>query len=193
MNTTRNSVLLAFQRNEDAGRFTHIYQPLIRSTLVRLGVHPNDVEDLAQDVLLSVFRGLSNFSHNGCKGAFRAWLRTTTANCARQVWRQNEHRPAGRGGSDFLQMIEQLEDAKSDLSGHWDKEHDKQVLDRLLTLVEPDFEERTWDIFKQLVFEEAVPEELAAKLEMKVGALYAARYRVLHRLREEAKIFLDFD
>ena len=196
MPTTRVSVLegaILGGDHPDARWFVDLYQPLIRGTLVKLGVHPRDADDLTQDVLLNVVRGLPKFHHNGQKGAFRKWLRTITANGARESWRKNKHRLAACGGSDFMQMVEQLEDPKSRLSIHWDNEHDKQVLHGLLKLVEPEFDKQTLDIFYQRVFDNTSSAEVAAKLGITAADVHHKTYLVLRRLREEANGLLDVD
>jgi RNA polymerase sigma-70 factor (ECF subfamily) len=192
MNTTRKSVLLAFQTGE-GNRFVDLYQPLITYFLVKLGVHQQDVEDLAQDVLAVVVGALPKFTHNGRKGAFRAWLRVITTNRVREWWRKNRHNPQACGGSDFLKMVEQLEDPASALSGLWDREHDQQVLQRLLSLVERSVDSQTKNIFHRLVYDNARAADIAAELNIDIGIVYAAKSRTLHRLRDEAKDLLDLD
>jgi hypothetical protein len=49
---------------------------ICQDVLQRQGVPARDLEDLSQDVLLSVVKHLSSFKHTGHRGAFRSWLRT---------------------------------------------------------------------------------------------------------------------
>jgi RNA polymerase sigma-70 factor (ECF subfamily) len=78
MSETRHSLLLRAQIGEgDAWKdLTNLYRPLIFGWLNRQGVPARDLEDLSQEVLLSVVKHLPGFQHSGQRGAFRFWLRT---------------------------------------------------------------------------------------------------------------------
>jgi hypothetical protein len=74
MNETRQSLLLRAQTGEqDAWKdLTNLYRPLILGWLQRQGVPARDLDDLSQEVLLSVVKHLPTFEHTGHRGAFRA-------------------------------------------------------------------------------------------------------------------------
>jgi len=77
MDETRQSLLLRAQTGEtDAWKdLTDLYRPLILGWLNRQGVPAGDLEDLSQEVLLSVVKHLAGFQHSGHRGAFRSWLK----------------------------------------------------------------------------------------------------------------------
>ena len=77
MDDTRQSLLLRAQTGEeDAWKdLTDLYRPLIIGWLNRQGVPVADLEDLSQEILLSVVKHLPSFEHSGNRGAFRSWLR----------------------------------------------------------------------------------------------------------------------
>jgi RNA polymerase sigma-70 factor (ECF subfamily) len=168
-----------------------LYQPLIRAWLVRQQVQPQEAEDLTQDVLAILVKGLPRFDHPGKPGAFRAWLRAITVNRAREFWRQGKCRALTPGGSAFLDQLDQLEDSASDGSRLWDEEHDQHVLRHLLTELEKDFEPATLQAFRRLTFDKASGREVAAELGMSRAAVYNAKSRVLQRLRETAAGLID--
>ena len=74
MNETRQSLLLRAQNGETNAwkDLTDLYRPLIVGWLNRQGVPAGDLEDLSQDVLLSVVKNLPTFQHSGRRGAFRS-------------------------------------------------------------------------------------------------------------------------
>lgn len=192
MNNTQLSLLLRVQSGDtDAWqRFDSLYRPFIRAWLTRLHVHPQDADDLTQDVLLAIVRGIEQFRHPGRPGSFRGWLRAITANCARAFWRASPGR-AAPGGEAFLRAVEGLEDPASSVSSVWDRAHDQAVLQRLLELLSAEVEPRTMRAFRMLVFEGRTGADAAAELGMTVAAVYAAKSRVLSRLRAEARDLLD--
>jgi len=177
----------------DWNRLVAVYQPLIFNWLRRQGLTHHTAEELTQDVLMVVLRELSTFAHPGRPGAFRGWLRVITANRGRAHWRDGKIRPTVAGGSDFHDLLDQLEDPHSEMSRQWDREHDQHVVQRLLELLEGEFTARTLQAFRRQVFDGAEAEAVAAELEMTVGAVYVAKSRVLARLRKEAEGLLADD
>src|SRR5690349_13124798 len=101
-------------------RLVELYSPMIRVWLRRNGLVGQDADDQVQDVLLVVVRRLPEFRRGPHAGAFRRWLRTITVNCLRNFWRARQGRPIATGDSNFLDMLELLEDPNSDLSRQWD-------------------------------------------------------------------------
>jgi RNA polymerase sigma-70 factor, ECF subfamily len=172
-------------------RLVVLYSPLIKAWLRHHGVSAGDADDLTQDVLGVVVREVSRFRHNGRAGAFRTWLRTITINCLRQSLRSRRLRPEAAKPPDLDALLDQLEDPASDLSLRWDREHDRYVLDRLLELIEPEFEATTRLAFRRQLIDGAPAKAVAAGLRMTVNAVLIAKSRVLSRLRREADGLVD--
>jgi RNA polymerase sigma-70 factor (ECF subfamily) len=172
-------------------RLVDLYTPLIRGWLRRHSVAPADADDLTQEVMMVVVRELPSFQHNQQRGAFRNWLRTITVNRLRVLWRARDNRPVATGTSDFLKMLDELEDARSDLSRLWDQQHDEHVAHRLMELVEPHFEPATWRAFRRVVLDGVKAATAAAELHISVNAVLLAKSRVLSRLRKEMEGLTD--
>ena len=166
-------------------RLVELYTPLIHGWLRRHGVTMTDADDLTQEVMAVVVRELPGFEHNLQRGAFRNWLRTITVNRLRMLWRSRQSRPIATGDSDFLKMLDELEDPGSNLRRQWDQEHDQHVARRLMELVEPQFEPATWKAFRRVVIDGVKAATAAAELGMSVNAVLLAKSRVLSRLRQE--------
>jgi RNA polymerase sigma-70 factor (ECF subfamily) len=193
MDPTSKSLLQRVQSSADDDswrRLVELYRPLICGWLRRCHTQEQDADDLAQEVLALLVRELPKFSHSGRTGAFRAWLRSITANRLKTFWRAGRARPAA-GAGDFQQMAEQLADSDSDLSRVWDREHDSHVLRRLLELLEAEFEPATLTAFRRTALDGDAPQQVAEELGLSVAAVYIARSRVLRRLREEAEGLID--
>ena len=161
-----------------------VYTPVLRAWLRRYEVlSAADVDDLVQDVLLTLSKELPQFRPNQRPGAFRAWLRTILVNRLRYFWRSRQHRPQAIGGSDFAQQLEQLSDGQSQMSKLWDSEHDRQVMQRLFALVKPRFAPETWQAFRMQMVDGMSAESVAAEMQMPLHSVYAAKSRVLKMLR----------
>ena len=189
MNETRQSLLLRAQTGEaDAWKdLTDLYRPLIIGWLNRQGVPARDLEDLSQDILLSVVKHLPTFQHSGRRGAFRSWLRTIVCSRTTDYWRAGDPAMQASGGSGATAALQQLADPDSDLNRQWDEEHDRYVLDCLVDLVEEEFEPATLQAFRRLALDGASGAEAAQELGLSVTAVYVAKSRVLQRIRREAE------
>jgi RNA polymerase sigma-70 factor (ECF subfamily) len=193
MNETRQSLLLRARTGEENAwkDLTDLYRPLILGWLNRQGVPARDLEDLSQDVLLSVVKHLPTFEHSGRRGAFRSWLRTIVCSRTTDYWRAIDAATAASGGSGATAALQQLADPDSDLNRQWDEEHDRYVLACLLDLVEAEFEPATLRAFRRLALDDASGEKVAQELGLSVAAVYAAKSRVLQRIRQEAEGLID--
>jgi RNA polymerase sigma-70 factor (ECF subfamily) len=194
MADTSFSLLQRLRSQPDAEswqRLVALYTPLIQGWLRRHAVAPADADDLTQEVMAVVVRELPNFQHNQRRGAFRSWLRTITVHRLRASWRARRLRPAATGDSDFLKMLDELEDPSSGLSRLWDQQHDQHVARRLMELVEPQFEPTTWRAFRRVVLDGVKAAVAAAELRLSVNAVLLAKSRVLGRLRQEMEGLTD--
>jgi RNA polymerase sigma-70 factor (ECF subfamily) len=192
MGDTRQSLLLR-ARDGDEGAwkdFADLYRPLIVGWLRHQGVPSDEADDLVQDILVVVVQSLPSFSHSGHAGAFRSWLRTITRNRACDFWRGRARR-VQPGGSEADDVLRELEDPDSALNRQWDEEHDRYVLRCLLDLMAEEFEPATMSAFRRVALEGADSTAVAHELGLSVGAVYAAKSRVLRRLREEAEGLID--
>ena len=168
----------------DWNRLHGIYVPLIQRWLGRVPGLGDEVADLAQEVLLVVFREVPSFDRKR-EGSFRAWLRVVTVNRVRNHRRDCQRRPAvGLDPADGF--LERLSDPSGDLAREWDRDHDRHVVDKLLTMVEPDFSPTTWAAFRRFGVDGEPAARVAEHLGLTENAVIQAKSRVLKRLRQEA-------
>ena len=188
MKETRQSLLIRAQTGEeDAWKdLAELYRPLIIGWLNRQGVPARDLDDLSQEVLLSVVRNLPRFQHSGNRGAFRCWLRTIVCSRTTDYWRAADLAAQASGGSGAAAALQQIADPDSELNRQWDEEHDRYVLQCLLDMVEEEFEPITLQAFRRLAMDGVSGAEAAQELGLSVAAVYVAKSRVLARIRQEA-------
>jgi RNA polymerase sigma-70 factor (ECF subfamily) len=194
MNPTPISLLERLRLRPDSAswqRLVDLYAPLLRAWLERYAVPHADADDLVQEVLSVLVRELADFQHDLRRGAFRRWLRTILVNRLHAFWRSRRSASAGVGGSNGDELLERLEDPSDDLARLWDLEHDRDVLRRLIGLLESEFEPTTWAAFRLVALEGRSNAEVAAALGLSVNAVRIARSRVLTRMRQEAEGIID--
>jgi RNA polymerase sigma-70 factor (ECF subfamily) len=186
MNTTSVSLLEQLRQPgaQDAWKaFAQLYTPLLFHWARRLGLQEQDAADLVQDVFAVLVQKLPEFAYDRHK-SFRAWLRTITLNKWRDSRRRAPHLSLGAG-----------EDAEptvfSDPDVFAEKEYREHVVRRALDLMQTDFEPTTWRAFWEHGICSRPAAIVAAELGLTVGAVYAAKVRVLDRLRKELQGLLD--
>jgi len=193
MHETRQSLLLRARAGESAAwtDLTDLYRPLILSWLNRRGVPAGEIEDLCQDVLLSVVKHLPAFEHSGQRGAFRSWLRTILCSRTADYWRTAGAGARGQGGSGAVAFLQEHADPDAEMNRQWDEEHDRYVLQCLLDMVEEEFEPATLRAFRLLTLDGLSGADAAKELGQSVAAVYVAKSRVLQRIRQEADGLID--
>jgi RNA polymerase sigma-70 factor, ECF subfamily len=182
MDTTPASLLERLRRPAEAhawAKFVELYTPFLFYWARRVGLPEQDAADLVQDVFALLVQKLPEFAYDEHK-SFRSWLRTVTLN----KWRENQRRRAATPlpvcADSVLEQI--TEPAGQDL---WEAEYRQYVVGRALELMKSDFQPATWKACWEIVAVGRPAGEVAAELGMTVGAVYAAKFRVLGRLREE--------
>jgi RNA polymerase sigma-70 factor (ECF subfamily) len=181
MTITPASLLQRLRTAADAdawSRLVHLYLPLVCSWGRHWGLQDADVADLSQEVFTQLYRKLPEFEYDARK-SFRHWLRTVTLNKWRELARRRD--PVLLNHSSLL--AEHADPAGAD--DPWEAEHQRYLATRALQLIHKDFDAASWQACWQTVVEARAPAEVARDLGMSVGAVYAAKSRILRRLRKE--------
>ena len=168
----------------DWGRLHDIYLPLITRWLRRIPGWGDESDDLAQEVFVVMVREIPRFERRR-EGSFRAWLRQVTVNKVRTFRKQLGCKPVA--GLDLADgFLDRLAEPNSELAREWELDHDRHVFQKLLAIVQPDFQPNTWEAFRRFAIDGRPAAEVAAQLGLNVNSVLQAKSRVLKRLREEA-------
>ncbi len=168
----------------DWGRLQDIYLPLITRWLRRIPGLGDETDDLAQEVFVVMVRELPRFERQR-EGSFRVWLRQVAVNKVRAFRKQLARKPVA--GLDLTDgFLDQLADPNGALAREWDLDHDRHVFQKLLAIVQPDFQPNTWEAFRQFAIDGHPAVEVAAEPGLNVNSVLQAKSRILRRLREEA-------
>jgi RNA polymerase sigma-70 factor (ECF subfamily) len=163
-------------------RFVRLYTPLLYHWAGRLGLAPDEAADLVQDVFVLLLDKLPGFTYDASR-RFRGWLWTLTINKVR------ERRRAAPAFEELT--AEDGAHTPDGVPAFVEEEYRGYVTGRALELLRRDFEPRTWRAYWEHVTNGRTAPVVAAELGVSVGAVYAAKTRVLARLREELKGLLD--
>jgi RNA polymerase sigma-70 factor, ECF subfamily len=186
MQTTQVQLIqrLANAEDNDAWEaFAKIYFPTIVRSLHCKGLKAEDAEDVAQQVMMSVARFLAGQPYDQDRARFRTLLETITRNAAINALR-DVRRDKATGGSDMLVLLSELPDGNDDAE-ILEREHRKQLVRTAAVLVEHEFEPDTWQAFWRTMVDGVPIDQVAKDLGKQVGSIYAARSRVMKRIRVE--------
>jgi RNA polymerase sigma-70 factor (ECF subfamily) len=161
-------------------RFVHLYTPLLYYWSRQIGCKPGEDDDLVQEVSAILVQQLPEFDYNPSR-SFRGWLRTIATNCWRTL--QRKRHPDAEPLPEVA-----IPDPAADW---WEQEHREQLVRRALTLMQSDFPGKTWQACWYVVVDGRTAADVAAELGMTVGAVHAARFRVLERLRNELRGMIE--
>lgn len=187
MNTTSSSLLQRLRdpaAQEAWAHFVRLYTPLLFYWARRAALSEPDAADLVQDVLAALVEKLPEFTYNHHK-SFRGWLRTVTLNKWRDLRRRRAARPVEtRAGLADVAVPDPAET-------FWEQEYQQHLVNRALELMQTDFQPTTWRACWEHLVRDRPAAEVAAELGISVDAVYAARSRVLRRLRQHLDGLLD--
>jgi RNA polymerase sigma-70 factor, ECF subfamily len=186
-----SSSLLQRVKLQDADawrRLVRLYGPLVFLWCRQLGSSREDAADVAQEVWTAVAANVAEFRRDGPQHSFRGWLWTITRNKLRDRWRDPE--PSAAGGTDARRRLEQVPDELPD-SAEEVASFRGLLTRRALELIQPEFEDHTWRAFWRMAVDDRPAADVAVELDMTAGAVRQAKYRVLHRLREEMDGLLE--
>ena len=187
MNTTSLTLLEALRQPGDQAawlRFVNLYTPLLYHWARRAGLPQHEAEDLVQDVFALLLRKLPEFRYEQ-GGSFRNWLRVVVLNKWREKCRRQGRNPVACG--DQLDQV-----AAPDETGAFEEtEYRQQLVRRALEVIQPEFSPAAWNAFQQHVIAGRDAAAVATELGIRIGTVYAAKSRVLTRLRRELTGLLD--
>lgn len=186
---TGESLLVKIRDPDDAvawEQFVAVYRPSILRLARRRGLQDADAEDLAQQVLTSVSRAIGRWEKDRERGTFRSWLvRIARNEMVNAITRRR--RDSGRGGTSVLERLQQHPADDREIEGLIEEEHCRAVFRWAAEEVRPEFHEGTWLAFWLTTIEALPVDEAAAELGKTVGSVYAARSRVMRRLKEKVR------
>lgn len=186
---THDSLLAQVQSLQDESawhEFVAIYRPVVYRLARRRGLQHADAEDLSQRVLIAVRQSIGRWRSDPSQGRFRAWLGTIARNA---ILNMLTRRPpdAAVGGTSIHQRLAEEPQPDAALGEHMEREHRRSLFRWAARRVRDEFRDGTWEAFWRSVVEGEAVDEVAVSLGKSLGAVYAARGRVIRRLRDEIR------
>lgn len=175
----------AARQARDWSRFNHVFSPVLCAIADRLCPRDDDAKELISEMYITIRDKIAAGKYDAGKGRFRDWLRVVARNKWHEMLRKRAVRDKGK-----RELVEEPA-VPDNVEEFFQREYATAISARALEILKSEFQPATWHAFTQLVMEERAPADVARDLGMTTGAVYAARFRVLARLRQELAGFLD--
>ena len=191
---TRASLLIRLRQpgNQEAWReFASLYEPLIYRLATRKGFQHADAQDLLQDVLVAIARGIDRLEIGEDKGRFRGWLFRISRNLIINALEKRQRLVVGSGDSDIYERLAQEPELSPQEQTVYILEFRRELFHWAARGIREEFQPATWDLFWRTSVEGKPIADIAAELGLSIGAAYAARCRVLARLRKKIEELED--
>lgn len=172
-------------------RFAALYSPWVYRLARRAGLRQSDAADVSQEVFMTAALRMDSFQRDLPGQSMRRWLGQITRNKLGDWMRLQATVPIAYGGDDST--IDRLNAVPSPELFNEEFEDDLSLLRRAIELIRTDFEESTWQCFRQIVLEDRTAVDVAQEIGMTPRAVRQAKYRVIRRLREEFEGILELD
>ena len=183
---TRESLIASVRdvSNREAWHeFEEIYRPVIFRIARTHGMQHSDAHDIVQQVLMSVAAAIERFEQRADGTPFRHWLSRVTRNAILKSL-QRRPRDRGVGGSDVLDLLSDIPSAAPSTEALIEFEYRREIYARAARAVQKEVREHTWLAFELTALQQHSIEDAAKTLGLSTGSVYAARSRIMRRLRD---------
>ncbi len=160
--------------------FYEQYAPIISGFSRKMGVRPDDVGDLIQDVLLGFFSASPEFVYEPSQGRFRGYLKTCT-------WRIFQRR-LGKQLRVSGRALDDVDPAEFQVEATWNDVWESEKLQRAMDIVRDRYlgradKVKTFKAFELYVLLERDATAIATELDMSVESVHQAKSRVSKAIR----------
>lgn len=194
--TTSPSLLIRVRNPDDAeawDEFSSIYTSIIRDYCMQRRLQPNDIDDVVQDVMASVFTSIRKFEYDPAKGRFRAWFGTVAANRIKTFLAKRHRRTTKSIEDENLLNSNDLASSRSysDPDAEWVNIFSEKIYRTACRRIRGEFNSVVWECFQALWVRGENAAEVAEALGITINSAYINRYRVLKRLESEVLLLSE--
>jgi RNA polymerase sigma factor (sigma-70 family) len=185
--TTRYSLLSRLQdwKDQDSWKdFFDTYWRLIYSVALKAGLTEFEAQEVVQETVISVAKGIHRFQRDPAKGSFRGWLRNVTQ------WRiidQLRKRRPGEAENYERDLSEIPEPGVSRLESLWDAEWEANIFEVAIERVKRRVKEEHYQIFDLHIVKRLPVTEVAATLGVSSAKVYLIKHRISALIKKEIR------
>jgi len=190
---TRKSLLgrlKDWRDNESWRDFFNTYWKLIYRFALQRGLNHEQAEEVVQDTILAVAKGIQNFEYDPEKCAFKTWLLTVTrSKIANQLARQA--RTGGRvdHGDDSrpTPLLDRVPDAQGQAQWEnvWEDEWKQNLMDAAIQRVKQRVAVEHYQMFDLFVLKGWPARDVAKTLGVTIAHVYVAKHRLAKLIQKQ--------
>jgi RNA polymerase sigma-70 factor (ECF subfamily) len=193
---TRYSLLSRLQNWDDQAswkEFFDTYWLLIYSIALKSGLTDSEAQDVVQETIISVAKNIHKFKRDRALGTFKGWLRNLTRwriadQLKRRIQPRSENFVALGDEADPPAEFDQIPDPSGGaLDDVWEKEWRANSFDAAVERVKQRVKEEHFQIFELLVIRQWPARRVAAAMDINIGQVYLAKFRVVALIKKEIR------
>ncbi len=184
---TRSTLLVQVRSPENReawAQFVTLYRPVIYRMARKRGMQDADAQDLVQTVLIRVAGAIDRWEKTDPSIGFRHWLARVAKNAIISALTKSPQ-DAAAGGTDIQDLLDEQPDSGGNLEQDLALEYLREQYHRAAAIVKTDVSAETWRAFELSVVDGKPCDEVAELIGKPIGTVYAARSRVMRRLRDQ--------
>lgn len=176
--------LKSWENKQEWNSFFQQYYPYLKNLAISHKLPSQDVDDVVQEVFISMAKQFQNQSFDSGKGVFHAWVTKFAKWRIIDIVRKNRTRSNLITTGDDL-LMESQPDMSQNLDNKFEIEYKRLIVKKALKNLKNNKRTKEYNIFFDLFVGKMSKEELMAKYQTTANSIYFAKHRVLKRLKEE--------
>lgn len=171
--------------------FFNTYWKLIYGFALQRGLTHSEAEEVVQETVLAVAKGIQGFTYDPAKCAFKTWLLTVTrSKIANQFKKRARHpvatAPAGED-PDQTPLLERVPDDRPESLWEraWEDDWQKNLMDAAIQRVKRSVPIEHYQMFDLFVLKSWPAKEVAKTLGVTIAHVYVAKHRIAKLIRKE--------
>jgi RNA polymerase sigma factor (sigma-70 family) len=185
---TRVTLLAKLKKSENHEawhEFENIYRGFILSLILRMGINPDDAEDISQAVLTKVWQKIEDFEYSQNKGKFHNWLAAMTRNTVKDFFRTKKNFITGRDSVEYQEQYVSIEEhVLPDIENLAREEWVLHITNLAWNNIKDNIYETKREVFK-LVSAEVPNKEIAKRLGISEASVRVYKAEVFEKMRTE--------
>lgn len=166
--------------------FVSYYESFVKMVLGKSGIPVSEEDDLVQNILLKVWKGLPNYEYKKEKAKFRTWLSTIIRNTVYTHYNKMKGEDGKR--EKFKVMIDNV--SESSIEEIIEREWYDYIANIAMEKVKEVFSGQAIEVFK-MSLDEKNAKEISEKLGLTENTVYSLRSRVKRRLKQEISMIRE--
>jgi RNA polymerase sigma factor (sigma-70 family) len=187
---TRASLLLRLRDVDDQKSwqaFFETYWRLIYGFAVKQGLSPEDAEEVVQDTVLSIARGIDRFRYDPAVCPFKAWLMRLTRARIADLHRKRSRSLPSVTAQEIPEGDCNAAVGDCDLTAIWNAEWEKNLIDSAMEQIRYRVSPLHFQIFDCHIRQGWTADETAKSLGVSKGMVYLTKHRVSLLLSSEMR------